>query len=1216
MSDTKSPQDEREEDIGVLEVEIEAAKSALMELEHRAQRTRSLARADEAELDDMAYEQTRATHYIRQLEADLENLKTADLPQVMRSMRPRSPVPGLAVIVGHSAKGGDPGATGTGFPDSVVGDDRKEVHWNTELSTMIKAVADERGLPCEIFTRDSKDGPGIRQAYRDVRRWGCRAAVELHFNFFEKRPARGTETLYVTSESKAWARLLQDNMIDLYRASDPSWRDRDIKIPAVDGRLSLTQLSAEKLPVALIEPFFGDTPADAQVGQAEKAGLASSIVDAYAKLVGKPQTENTQTSETRPGEAQFGGVTGVAIATAEFGPKPAHFFDYFYELLHVYSEMDIEFPHLKGVSFSQWAHECGYGKSDLAQRYMNFGGMKYRPELADLCTPADYTDWANESDAYCNFVRGSGSNVEDRRQAMRSFVTAYWRRFDATNFYPDWRKNTGTPEQFIRYIGPIYAKTTPGNKPYATSILNLYRRLGEQRLLPIVTVASAKLPVGPTLQGAAEAFQNNALSDAAAVFVREGKRAAQAASLPQALISPLERALSAVVQVQNVLGEFIQARPAITLKQFTVAELAQRVQPGSDDAFKSLIGSIDRADNLSREAKLAIVAHWAIESDWGRSPLAQRHYNFAGMEWGAELSDVASEVPYPGADRQETYCRFVDLEHFLTAYWRKIPLDKLKEAQDAPALGQDMARLLAGSWRPTLAEYPDHVAEVARRLAEADKLPRPAVLSGGSPVASPNLVTGLSGPVQPGLPSGLVIRVKREQEQIRSAGTHRTRTVGSYQVFEDGRPLQDPRLSGTIAEQKGPGDNTVSGRTYQRRIQEGIYPLFTHGFQGSKYKTHGYSPSSEPGAAPPPAIRVGDTGRRIGILLHPGRSFLSSTGCLNFSRPLPTAQASITWSDSRQRAITLIGALGEILGSEFPSMNGRLIKGAHLFIEGEPVGQRSRLASLVSAQSTRGQQRDRSLTATLALLAKRAVVSELFALMADTMNGEALPDVADASLFDEILKERAYLAKGIFSKTKGRLSELTGPRGETLWEAWSNGWETSEHITDTAERIRVQGELKRIAERLKALGVDVNMPGLFQTPLSAAAAKGAVAAVKELIDGQGADVNAHDPQGNSPLISAAFAAAGAVVHEVLSRGADVNALARDPDIEAAVRTRALVASEFADANSEQPPRHEDAAAAARAGLAMLGDPAELVGSDLALYSEYLEILQRIEARLN
>jgi len=51
---------------------------------------------------------------------------------------------------------------------------------------------------------------------------------------------------------------------------------------------------------------------------------------------------------------------------------------------------------------AQWCYETGYFKSDLATKYFNPAGMKWRPELKEVatCSPADYTDWENETDAY------------------------------------------------------------------------------------------------------------------------------------------------------------------------------------------------------------------------------------------------------------------------------------------------------------------------------------------------------------------------------------------------------------------------------------------------------------------------------------------------------------------------------------------------------------------------------------------------------------------------------------------------------------------------------------------------------------------------------------------------------------------------------------------------------------------------------------------------
>jgi hypothetical protein len=81
---------------------------------------------------------------------------------------------------------------------------------------------------------------------------------------------------------------------------------------------------------------------------------------------------------------------------------------------------------------------------------------------------------------------------------------------------------------------------------------------------------------------------------------------------------------------------------------------------------------------------------------------------------------------------------------------------------------------------------------------------------------------------------GWEIHIQRVKGQTRG---NETRTVGTYQVFHDGKPAvaatidgaQVP-LSGTTAESKGPGQNaTPATEAKPSRILPGRYPLKTSG---------------------------------------------------------------------------------------------------------------------------------------------------------------------------------------------------------------------------------------------------------------------------------------------------------------------------------------------------------------------------------------------------
>jgi hypothetical protein len=180
--------------------------------------------------------------------------------------------------------------------------------------------------------------------------------------------------------------------------------------------------------------------------------------------------------------------------------------------------------------------------------------------------------------------------------------------------------------------------------------------------------------------------------------------------------------------------------------------------------------------------------------------------------------------------------------------------------------------------------------------------------------------------------SGWELHIVRKTEQARSSDGKR-RTVGVYQVFHDGVKQTGAGLSGTVAETRGPGANRPAGNN--RRVLPGRYPLFSQ--DGSKYVTIGFKESNSFGASPKPGLELKETDKRLEILIHPGRGFLSSIGCINPCTSLPNAGEAIDYIPSRNRVIAIINDLKAFAGTGFPTRNGRQIPKAFVVIDGDPA---------------------------------------------------------------------------------------------------------------------------------------------------------------------------------------------------------------------------------------------------------------------------------------
>ena len=195
-------------------------------------------------------------------------------------------------------------------------------------------------------------------------------------------------------------------------------------------------------------------------------------------------------------------------------------------------------------------------------------------------------------------------------------------------------------------------------------------------------------------------------------------------------------------------------------------------------------------------------------------------------------------------------------------------------------------------------------------------------LAGAAPTTTPRSVP-------PNL-DGFIMFISRTHTEQRP-GMAFARTVGSYHVTFGGQRIPD--LEGTTVERQGPGDNSATGVQTHQRIEAGIYPLFTCG--GTRYVTLGYATDPNQASRPWPAICIGETGSRSGLLIQPAAGYLMSIGTINLSTPLDGPSANITFPESRQKVVALIEAMKAKLGTSLPTASNVRIPNAWLFISEE-----------------------------------------------------------------------------------------------------------------------------------------------------------------------------------------------------------------------------------------------------------------------------------------
>ena len=151
-------------------------------------------------------------------------------------------------------------------------------------------------------------------------------------------------------------------------------------------------------------------------------------------------------------------------------------------LATVYLGENIRYPTRRPVTFAQWMLESGRATSKLAKDHYNFGGLKWRPEMAGFATRIKF-EAHDGVDFYCKFA------------TIESFIRGYWAFIDrAPN--SGWEQHVSSPEDFIGFIGPIY---TP-SRNYARRVLNLVPN-ADQILADALSAGPGSTTTGTTRLG-------------------------------------------------------------------------------------------------------------------------------------------------------------------------------------------------------------------------------------------------------------------------------------------------------------------------------------------------------------------------------------------------------------------------------------------------------------------------------------------------------------------------------------------------------------------------------------------------------------------------------------------------------------------------------------------------------------------------------------------
>jgi N-acetylmuramoyl-L-alanine amidase len=158
-----------------------------------------------------------------------------------------------------------------------------EFVYNSLLSELISSHITEAGHECHIAIRN--DGTDREGAALLVNNWGADACLELHFNAFDGK-SRGSLTIF-DKEPPAGAELARYVQNAIVTALEREGRQNRGARLVNDGDRGHRNLSLPKCPAVLVEPFFGDNPADAKLGLEKRPDLAEAMAGALVAFCNK-----------------------------------------------------------------------------------------------------------------------------------------------------------------------------------------------------------------------------------------------------------------------------------------------------------------------------------------------------------------------------------------------------------------------------------------------------------------------------------------------------------------------------------------------------------------------------------------------------------------------------------------------------------------------------------------------------------------------------------------------------------------------------------------------------------------------------------------------------------------------------------------------------------------------------------------------------------------
>ncbi len=117
----------------------------------------------------------------------------------------------------------------------------------------------------------------------------------------------------------------------------------------------------------------------------------------------------------------------------------------FLALLEAVKSTPTKYPQLRVACLAQSIMESGWADTKLAKEHNNYWGMKYRKEMEGYATSV-YYETNTEPTGGADFCKFS---------TPEAAVRGYW-QFLTRSPYKGWEQYSGTPEDFLAFIGDIW----------------------------------------------------------------------------------------------------------------------------------------------------------------------------------------------------------------------------------------------------------------------------------------------------------------------------------------------------------------------------------------------------------------------------------------------------------------------------------------------------------------------------------------------------------------------------------------------------------------------------------------------------------------------------------------------------------------------------------------------------------------------------------------